>query len=178
LLKQKYSTMNLTNNLKITALICGLLVGTALTATSSVVIGPPPTGYTYLFNPIDGGDWAVGSTITIQDSGGSYSVVGWDLLDSDPFNLTPGNSFLSGSDILSADGTGWSGSFDVQDASGDSFSSTTGTDISAYDAGNGNSDLGFGSWTPLNASVPDAGVTAAFLGMSFVGLSWMRRKMN
>jgi VPDSG-CTERM motif len=176
-------------------IIFGLFAGAAAFSASAIPV-PTPTYFTYTFEA-DAGQptGANGSWITIENNGGTFTLTDWNLIDTDPFDLTPLNSSVSLnpspgiSDITSADSSGWSGQFWVVVFGWPSPETQFGgyaniisipflPPVTGVSAGSGGTSVvnAQGAWQYTPAGVPDGGATLGLLGMGLAGLFALRRR--
>ncbi len=168
---------NKLNNMK-RIIIFGLFVGAAFSASAIVA----PTYFTYTFEASAGQPVALnGSTITIEDNLGTFSLSDWNLTDTDPVDLTSANSYVWFNNINSADTSGWGQSFEVVpngQSYGDPYS-FYGSDFPGGSLADIHS-LGIttlsGTWQYTPVGVPDGGATLGLLGLGLAGLFALRRR--
>ncbi|MGO8700549.1 MAG: hypothetical protein ACLQVY_22900 [Limisphaerales bacterium] len=142
--------------------------------------------FTYSFTGSNGYSTDLnGTTITIQDNAGAYTVTAFDFIDTgvagSPFNSSTGSQIA---DITSATTSGWVGSFEAFGLGG--------TDLAGLDCSDGLQDnlsnVGVtgpataapGNWSYVISTAPDASSTFVLLLGAFaataLGTRWSHRQ--
>jgi len=123
-----------------------------------------------------------GSTITILDTGGVYTLFKWDIFNHDvPEDLNNGNSHVDtgGTSITSLSASTWGGKFliDADDPNAVTYSTADGDNSTSKGFGHLNlpSDPA-GYWTPVPDAASGFGLLSAGCASLAAGGFWMRRR--